>query len=48
MTYCANCHSVEQGFEYAHDDEAEEIPICTVCGIEDSKVSVDEDYGQDR
>lgn len=48
MTYCTECSSVEQGFHYAEDDAAEEIPICNACEMEDTRVSVDEDAGKDR
>lgn len=48
MSYCEDCRAVEQGFEYADDDDAEEIPICKCCGMEDTRVIVDEDYGKER
>lgn len=47
MTYCSDCHSVEQGFDYADDDEDEQMPICKACGMEDTRVFVDEDAGKD-
>lgn len=48
MTYCNDCNSVEQGFHYAEDDDAQAIPICDVCDMEDTRVNVDEDYGSER
>jgi hypothetical protein len=47
VTYCSDCSSVEQGFTRPDDDE-DAPQVCNVCGMEDTAVSVDEDYGQDR
>lgn len=47
MTYCSDCHSVEQGFEYPEGDE-DAPPVCNACGMENTRVDVDEDAGQDR
>ena len=44
MDICTECNSVEQGFT----EDNEGLSICSVCGMEDSKKSYDEDYGQDR
>lgn len=48
MSVCTDCGAVEQGVEYADDDEDQQMPICACCGMEDSIKHYDEDYGKDR
>jgi RNase P subunit RPR2 len=46
---CKECYSVEQGFTSKVTVEGEpKVKVCDQCGAEDSRIMIDEDYGQDR
>lgn len=41
LEICTECNATEQGFTYQAGNP--EIPICNICGMEATKMNVDED-----